>query len=142
MVTVGCNANTRSEGPTKTICGKLISPTAGAPGVSGGWYQELVPGKTKTLRLPAYAQVTYWAAPWIRVSSSCSEGASVTISPTGHMKIIDSIASGDGKYVAVRLLAYLPGTVTVRTETVRGEIGTLAVSIYTPPTPTTPNSPT
>jgi hypothetical protein len=96
------------------LCGTIINKPASGMQDRVSWYQDLSKsGAHQAFELPATPHLEYATSPWIRISHRCTHGATATIAPAGHIKIVDSVSAGPGADAAVRLYAYLAGTVTL-----------------------------
>lgn len=126
------------------VCGQIIN---GVPAHSVRpdpvpWYRDVttISGR-EPLPLPAAPALDYQTAPWVQVAHDCGHGASVTVTPAGHLKIVDAVHTTDGNYAAIRLYGYRIGTVVLTARADGQAADSMTVIIYSPPPPAAVPSP-
>jgi hypothetical protein len=108
MAMAGCgNANERSDGPRKKICGTWIGRATSVLG-SGPWYV-----KASSSRPPAVRAVAGSSPTWVRLDSKCSRGQRATFSARGVIAVDGQVAGHNGRPVAVLVRPVAAGSASV-----------------------------
>jgi hypothetical protein len=108
MAMAGCsNANERSDGPRKKICGTWIGRATSVMG-SGPWYV-----KASSSRPPAVRAVAGSSSTWVRLDSKCSRGQRATFSTHGVIAVDGQVAGHDGRPVALLVRPVAAGSASV-----------------------------
>lgn len=128
LLLVGCAS--AGDGPVMHLCGQIINAPAMGMQYNVPWYEDLTTGgPPATIRVPATAAFNYRTSPWLQVSHSCEHGALVSVAPIGHIKVVDSVKTTDGRLAAIRIFAYRPGVVIITERRDRTHTGSIKVLI-------------
>ena len=110
------------SGPTKVICGETISHAAMFR--SQPWYVDGRRPSDSPIRLLTSTDL---ASIWIQVSSDCQNGATVSIRPSGVIRIAEAVRTSDGNYAAVLVAGVKPGSAVQQMTAHNGTTWTLSL---------------
>ena len=129
LLLVGCAS--ASDASVMHLCGQIINEPAMGMQYNVPWYEDLTTrDHPATIRVPATAAFNYQTSPWLQVSHNCEHGALVSVAPTGHIKIVDSVKATDGRLAAIRIFAYRRGVATITARRDRTHTGSIEVLIH------------